>query len=62
MVQLVIDQALGVAKAVNDPNGDGVVNVVDVSSPDKSRSGLGCAAKLERSFFDCTALKLFRIL
>jgi hypothetical protein len=43
-VQLIIDEALGVAPAVNDLNGDGVVNVLDVQIEVNAALGLGCAA------------------
>jgi hypothetical protein len=41
-VQLMINQALGVALAANDLNGDGVVNVVDVQIVINVALGLGC--------------------
>jgi hypothetical protein len=44
-VQLVINEALGVAPAVNDLNGDGVVNVIDVQIELNAALGLGCAAE-----------------
>jgi hypothetical protein len=43
-VQLIVNQALGVAPAVDDLNGDGVVNVIDVQIINAAL-GLGCAAK-----------------
>jgi uncharacterized repeat protein (TIGR01451 family) len=43
-VQLIINEALGVAPAVNDLNGDGVVNVVDVQIVINAALGLGCSA------------------
>ena len=44
-VQLIINEALGVAPAVDDMNGDGVVNVADVQIVINAALGLGCAAK-----------------
>ena len=44
-VQLVINEALGIIPAVNDLNGDSVVNVVDVQIEINAALGLGCAAK-----------------
>ena len=44
-VQLIINEASGVAAAVNDLNGDGQVNVVDVQIEINAALGLGCAAK-----------------
>jgi hypothetical protein len=41
-VQLEINEALGVAPALNDMNGDGVVNVVDVQIVINAALGLGC--------------------
>jgi sugar lactone lactonase YvrE len=41
-VQLIVNQALGVAQAVNDLNGDGAVNVVDVQIEINAALGLGC--------------------
>jgi hypothetical protein len=43
-VQLIVNQALGVAPAVDDLNGDRVVNVIDVQII-SAAVGLGCAAK-----------------
>jgi uncharacterized repeat protein (TIGR03803 family) len=43
-VQLVINEALGVAPAVNDLNEDGSVNVADVQIEINAALGLGCAA------------------
>jgi hypothetical protein len=42
-VQLLIDEALGVAPAANDLNGDGVVNAVDVQIVINAALGLGCS-------------------
>lgn len=44
-VQLIIDEALGVAPAIDDMNGDGVVNVADVQIVINAALGLGCPAK-----------------
>jgi hypothetical protein len=44
-VQLVINEALGVATASHDLNTDGTVNVVDVQIVINAALGLGCAAK-----------------
>ena len=44
-VQLIINEALGVAAANNDLNGDGKVNVVDVQIVINAALGLGCTAK-----------------
>jgi hypothetical protein len=44
-VQLIINEALGVAPAVDDLNGDGVVNVVDVQIVINAALGLGCSAR-----------------
>jgi hypothetical protein len=44
-VQLIINEALGVAPAVNDLAATGVVNVVDVQIEINAALGLGCAAK-----------------
>jgi len=44
-VQRIIDEALGVAAAVDDLNGDGVVNILDVQIEINAALGLGCAAK-----------------
>ena len=44
-VQRIINEALGVAAAVDDLNGDGAVNVVDVQIVINSALGLGCTAK-----------------
>ena len=44
-VQLEINEALGLATAVNDLNGDGTVNVVDVQIVIDAALSLGCAAK-----------------
>jgi hypothetical protein len=38
-----IDEALGVAPAANDLNGDGVVNAVDVQIVINAALGLGCS-------------------
>jgi hypothetical protein len=43
-VQFIINQALGLAPAVNDLSGDGVVNVLDVQIEINAAFGLGCAA------------------
>jgi hypothetical protein len=43
-VQLIINEALGLAPAVNDLNGDGKVNVIDVQIEINAALGLGCAA------------------
>jgi hypothetical protein len=43
-VQLEINEALGLAPAVNDLNGDGSVNVADVQIEINAALGLGCAA------------------
>ena len=43
-VQAVINQALGVAPALNDLNGDDLVDVVDVQIAINAALGLGCAA------------------
>jgi hypothetical protein len=43
-VQLIINEALGIALAVNDLNGDGVVSVLDVQIEIDAVLGLGCAA------------------
>jgi hypothetical protein len=42
-VQLVINEALGAAPAVNDLNYDGVVNVADVQIVINAALGLGCS-------------------
>ena len=42
-VQFVINQALGVASAVNDLNGDGVVNLLDIQIEINAALSLGCA-------------------
>jgi hypothetical protein len=39
-----INEALGAAPAVNDLNGDGVVNVLDVQIVSNAALGLNCAA------------------
>ena len=44
-VQVIINEALGVATAVNDLNGDGAVNVADVQIVINAALGLGCSAK-----------------
>ena len=44
-VQLIINEALGLAPTVNDLNGDGVVNVADVQIEINAALGLGCAAQ-----------------
>ena len=44
-VQREIDEALGVNPAVDDLNGDGIVNLVDVQIVANAVLGLGCAAK-----------------
>ena len=44
-VQLIVNQALGVAAAVNDLNGDGLVNVVDVQIEIGAALSLGCASQ-----------------
>lgn len=41
-VQLVINQALGLAQAADDLNHDGVVNVVDAQKVIDAALGLGC--------------------
>ena len=41
-VQIIINEALGVAPAKNDLNGDGVVNVADVQIEINAALGLGC--------------------
>ena len=43
-VQKAINEALGVAPAVNDLNGDGIVNVVDLQIVINAVLGLGCSA------------------
>jgi hypothetical protein len=43
-VQQIINEALGLAPAINDLNRDGVVNVVDVQIEINAALGLGCAA------------------
>jgi hypothetical protein len=43
-VQLMIGEALGLAKAANDLNGDGVVNVADVQIVVAAALGEGCSA------------------
>jgi hypothetical protein len=42
-VQMMINEALGLAPPVNDLNHDGVVNVVDVQIVISAALGLGCA-------------------
>ncbi len=42
-VQLMINEALGVAMPLNDLNGDGVSNVVDVEIVSNAAIGLGCS-------------------
>jgi hypothetical protein len=44
-VQLMVNQALGVAAAVNDLNGDGLVNVVDVRIEIGAALASGCASQ-----------------
>jgi hypothetical protein len=44
-VQTIVDQALGKVRAVNDLNGDGAVNVVDVQIEINADLGLGCSAE-----------------
>jgi hypothetical protein len=44
-VQTIIDQALGTVRAVNDLNGDGAVNVVDVQIEINAALGVGCSAE-----------------
>jgi hypothetical protein len=44
-VQLITNEALGTAPAVDDLNQDGVVNIVDVQIVVNAVLGLGCAAK-----------------
>jgi hypothetical protein len=44
-VQLIVNQALGVAGAVSDLNGDGLVNVVDVQVEIRAALALGCASQ-----------------
>jgi hypothetical protein len=39
-----IDQLLGLVKAVNDLNGDGVVSIVDVQIVMNAALSLGCVA------------------
>jgi hypothetical protein len=41
-VQQIVNEALGVAPATNDLNGDGVVNIVDVQIVIGAAAGLGC--------------------
>jgi hypothetical protein len=41
-VQKIINEALGLAPAVNDLNGDGVVNIIDVQIVINAALGLGC--------------------
>jgi hypothetical protein len=43
-VQLIVNEALGVAPPVNDINQDGVVNVVEVQLVIHAALGLGCPA------------------
>ena len=42
-VQLIINEALGVAVATHDLNGDGVVNVADVQKVINAALGLSCS-------------------
>jgi probable HAF family extracellular repeat protein len=42
-VQLIVNEALGVAPSINDLNGDGVVNILDVQIEINAALGLGCA-------------------
>jgi hypothetical protein len=44
-VQLIVNEALGLAPAVNDLDGDNVVDIVDVQIEINADLGLGCAAK-----------------
>jgi hypothetical protein len=44
-LQLIINEALGVAPAANDLNGDGLVNVVDIQIEIDAVLGMGCAAR-----------------
>jgi predicted nucleic acid-binding protein len=41
-----LDQALGITQAVNDLNGDGVVNAADVQIEMSGALGLGCGASV----------------
>jgi hypothetical protein len=41
-VQLIVNEALGVAAAQHDMNRDGVVNVADVQKVADAAIGLGC--------------------
>jgi hypothetical protein len=43
-VQAIVSQALGVQQAVNDLNGDGAVNIVDVQIEVNAALGKGCSA------------------
>jgi len=43
-VQIEINEALGVAPAANDLNGDGLVNAADVQMLINAALGLGCTA------------------
>ena len=43
-VQMIINEALGVASSSNDLNGDGVINVVDLQIVVNSAMGQGCSA------------------
>jgi hypothetical protein len=44
-VQLIINEALGIIPATYDPNGDGVINVVDTQVESNAVLGFGCAAQ-----------------
>jgi uncharacterized repeat protein (TIGR01451 family) len=46
-LQIIINEALGIAPAVNDPNGDGAVNVADVQIAINAALGLGCTTSSE---------------
>jgi hypothetical protein len=43
-VQIIVNEALGVAPAVNDLSGDGVINVLDVQIETNAALGSGCVA------------------
>jgi hypothetical protein len=44
-LQFILNEALGVIPAVNDLNGDHVVNVLDIQTEVNAVLGLGCAAQ-----------------
>jgi hypothetical protein len=43
-VQAIVNEALGVTRAIDDLNGDGVVNSVDIQIVINAALGLGCTA------------------